>query len=66
MAKKRVDKALEVEWWKKPNEPLPEHLVWICKVCGKTSRTRWGGVMGYDESCSMHAALYAIEEEETQ
>jgi hypothetical protein len=72
MTRKLASEEVETEWRKKPGtEILPEHLVWMCEACGKTSLSRWGfdkgnnrvATMGYDESCAIHAALYRIDEE---
>jgi len=44
---------------------IPEHLVWVCGACGKTSRAKYGfdennkrvSQPGYDESCMMNSVL---------
>jgi hypothetical protein len=75
MTRKWAGKEIEAEWLDKPGtEMLPEHLVWVCEACGKTSLSRWGidkgnnrvADIGYDESCAIHAALYEIDEEHSK
>lgn len=45
--------------------PAPDDQVWVCRACGKTSRTQYGfdannqdcSDRGWDESCMLNAVL---------
>jgi hypothetical protein len=44
---------------------VPDNMVWVCRACGRTSRTRYGFNenrervcdRGYDESCMVNSVL---------
>ena len=42
------------------NKVAPEGKVWVCAICGKMSKDRYGDSAisyGWDESCFLHAFL---------
>lgn len=35
----------------------PEGKIWVCAACGRTTKDKYGGERGWDESCMLNAVL---------
>jgi hypothetical protein len=35
----------------------PEGKIWVCGACGKTTKDKYAGERGWDESCMLNAIL---------
>ena len=67
--------AVEAQYFEKGVLEAPDNMVWVCGVCGKTSRTRYGFNeneenvcdSGWDASCVLNAVLcYKLGQEPAQ